>query len=183
MFYGFKQFTTGSKYNIIYADPPWEYRDRAMQRGGAARHYKVLSVKDVCTLPVEKVVSKNSVLFLWCTFPNLPQAFKVIDAWGFTYKTVGFVWIKKNKSGNLFTGMGHYTRSNAEICLLARKGKGLPRIKKNVHSVVLANRTKHSAKPAEVRDRIVSLYGENTNRLELFARESTPGWDSWGDEL
>ncbi len=112
----------------------------------------------------------------------LPFAFDVIKAWGFTYKTMAFTWIKQNKkSPTLFWGIGNWTRSNAEFCLLATKGN-IKRVAPNVHSVVMSPVARHSQKPAEVRDRIVQLMGD-CPRIELFARERVPGWDAWGDEV
>ena len=85
------------KYHIIYADPPWQYRQSKGQ-GVAENHYPTMSVKEICNLPVSSIADKNSALFLWTTFPQLPEAFQVMSAWGFTYKTVAFVWVKQNKS-------------------------------------------------------------------------------------
>jgi N6-adenosine-specific RNA methylase IME4 len=109
------------------------------------------------------------------------EALDVIESWGFEYKTVGFTWIKKSKNGNNSVGMGWYTRSNAEVCLLAKKGK--PKvIDHGVRQVVESLREKHSKKPSEVRDRIVKLCGD-IPRIELFARDKVKGWDSWGKEV
>lgn len=118
---------------------------------------------------------------MWATFPMLREALEVIEAWGFTYKTVAFNWVKQNKTGaGLFWGLGNWTRSNSEICLLAVKGKP-KRMSARVHSVILSPIQQHSRKPAETRDRIVELMGD-LPRIELFAREAAPGWDAWGDE-
>ena len=137
----------------------------------------------LCALPVSKIAAEDSALFVWATFPQLPEALQLIRAWGFTYKTIAFTWIKQNKkSDSLFWGMGYYTRANAELCLLATRGKTLKRISKSVHSVVLSKIREHSKKPDEVRERIVALFG-NIPRIELFARQQTPGWDCWGDEV
>lgn len=118
---------------------------------------------------------------MWATFPMLREALELIEAWGFTYKTIAFNWVKQNKSGNgIFWGLGNWTRSNSEICLLAVKGKP-KRISAGVHSVVLSPLQRHSQKPAEVRDRIVELMGD-LPRIELFARSAAEGWDCWGNE-
>lgn len=112
----------------------------------------------------------------------LREALDLIDAWGFQYKTVAFNWIKQNKSGSgMFWGLGNYTRSNSEICLIATKGKP-KRASAAVHSVVVSPIERHSKKPDEVRDRIVKLMGD-LPRIELFARETAPGWDAWGNEV
>lgn len=111
----------------------------------------------------------------------LPEALQVIEAWGFQYKTIAFNWIKQNKSGaGLFWGLGNWTRSNSEICLLAVRGKP-KRVSAAVHSVILSPIQQHSRKPEETRDRTVKLMGD-IPRIELFARQATPGWDIWGNE-
>lgn len=112
----------------------------------------------------------------------LKEAIELIEAWGFTYKTIAFNWIKQNKkSPSLFWGLGNWTRSNSEICLLATKGNP-KRVSAAVHSVVMTPIQRHSQKPDEVRDRIVELMGD-LPRIELFARETAPGWDAWGNEV
>ena len=114
---------------------------------------------------------------MWATFPMLKEALEVIKAWGFTYKTAAFCWIKQNRNGSgLFMGLGNWTRSNAEICLLATKGKP----KRVVTAVSPLER--HSKKPDEARDKIVELMGD-LPRIELFARQTAPGWDAWGNEV
>ena len=111
------------KYSIIYADPPWRYSDKGCS-GNAQAHYPTMAIDDICRLPVSTISSDCCVLFLWATYPMLQEAFKVIDAWGFTYKSIAFQWIKQNHSGNgYFFGLGRWTRGNTEPCLLATKGK------------------------------------------------------------
>ena len=85
------------KYNIIYADPAWSYKDKSLNRGGAATHYKTMSNKDIQNLQVQKISAENSILFIWATFPKIQAALDVIEHWGFEYKTMGFTWVKKNK--------------------------------------------------------------------------------------
>lgn len=117
---------------------------------------------------------------MWATFPMLREALDVIEAWGFSYKTVAFNWVKQNRNGTgIFMGLGNWTRSNSEICLLATKGKP-KRISGSVRSIVLSPLQQHSRKPAEIRNRIVELMGD-LPRIELFAREAAPGWDVWGN--
>lgn len=171
------------KYNIIYADPAWTYIDKSLNRGGAARHYKTMTDNEINNLPIKDIADKNCILFLWATFPKIQEALNVINAWGFTYKTNGFTWIKKNKvqQNTNFWGMGRWTRSNAEICLIATKGN--PKRKAaNIHSVIETPIESHSKKPDTVRNKIVELVGD-LPRIELFARETADGWDSWGNEL
>ena len=173
-------------FEIIYADPPWEYRVWSKKGQGrcAIHHYPVMTLADLKALPIGKIAAPDSVLLLWATAPNLAQAIETVAAWGFVYKTVAFTWAKRNRcaTGTWFWGMGYYTRANAEFVLLATRGKGLPRMAKDVHSLIEAPVARHSAKPPEVRDRIVRLFGDRS-RVELFARECAPGWDATGYDL
>ena len=172
------------KYSIIYADPPWRfqaYSDKGNSRS-AEQHYPTMSVKDICSLPICDLADKDCALFMWVTFPTLREAMSVIEAWGFTYKTVAFVWIKQNKKApSLFWGLGYWTRANAEMCVLATKGSP-KRVSARVHQVITAPIEEHSKKPDETRNRIVQLMGD-LPRVELFARQSVPNWDAWGNEV
>lgn len=171
------------KYNIIYADPPWRYDYCRSKKREIENHYETMTKNDLCELPFEKLANDNCVLFLWVTFPKLDWFLEIIKSWGFTYKTVGFVWVKKNKkSDSLFWGMGNYTRSNAEICIICTKGKPLKRISAKVHQIIHEPVSNHSKKPCLVRDKIIDIFGD-LPRIELFAREKTPGWDVWGNEV
>ena len=172
------------KYNIIYSDCPWEYRvwSKKGQGRSAERHYPTMSIEAIRALPVSNLAADDCALFMWVTFPTLREAFTVIDAWGFAYKAVAFTWVKQNrKTPSLFWGMGYWTRANAEICLLATKGNP-KRISASVHQVIMAPIEVHSKKPDEARDRIVALLGD-LPRIELFARQKTPGWEVWGNEV
>lgn len=176
----------GEKYSIIYADPPWKYNIRANQktrfRGGACGHYNLMSMDEIKALPIPDLADDNCVLFLWCTFPYLDEQIQLFEHWGFEYKTLGFSWIKTNpKNGKPFFGVGYYAKSNAEVCLMGIKGKMKP-ASNSVSSVVIAPRREHSKKPDEIRDRIVTLFGD-IPRIELFARQKTDGWDVWGNEV
>ena len=173
------------KYSIIYADPPWSYQNRGT-RAAASKHYDTMTIEDIKRMGVGAagggIANEDCVLFMWATFPMLREALDVIEAWGFSYKTVAFNWVKQNRNGTgIFMGLGNWTRSNSEICLLATKGKP-KRISGSVRSIVLSPLQQHSRKPAEIRDRIVELMGD-LPRIELFARETAPGWDSWGNEV
>lgn len=172
------------KYGVLYADPPWEYRVWGKKGTGrcAENHYPTMNLSDICALPVADLADKDCALFMWATFPNLSQSLDVIKAWGFTYKTVAFVWCKRNKKAStFFTGMGYYTRANAEICLLATKGS-LKRVSKSVHQIIDTPIEQHSKKPDEARIRIVELFGD-VPRIELFARQRVEGWDCFGNEV
>ena len=141
-----------------------------------------MSIDELCALPVETLAEKDCLLFLWATFPQLPEALRLIRAWGFTFKTVAFVWLKLNKkSPTWFYGLGYWTRGNAEICLLAKRGKPKRR-SAGVHQFIISPVEEHSKKPDVTRDKIIELAG-NLPRVELFARQKTPGWDVWGNEV
>jgi N6-adenosine-specific RNA methylase IME4 len=172
------------KYQIIYADPPWSFStwSEKGQEKSAENHYQTMDIKDICNLPVKDISDDNCVLFMWVTFPRLPDAFEVIKEWGFEYKTCGFTWVKKNKIKlGWFWGMGYWTRSNPEICLLATKGKP-KRLSASVHSIIDEPIERHSKKPDITRHKIVELLGD-IPRIELFARQQTEGWDVWGNEV
>lgn len=176
-------FNTDKKYNVVYLDPPWKYgggKNKNFQ-GLAVDHYPVMKTKDICALPIDKIAS-DAVLFMWVTFPQLEEAFKVAAAWGFKYRTCAFTWVKLNKRGAPCFGLGFWTRSNAEVCLIFTRGNYPRRVGKCVSSVILSEREKHSKKPDEARDRIVELMGD-LPRIELFARQHADGWDCWGNEV
>lgn len=172
------------RYNVIYADPPWSISATAQIPSGrpTARPYVAMRMVDVFSLPVSELAQPDSLLFLWATSPLLPEALYCMKAWGFEFKCVAFTWVKRNKlSAGWFWGMGWWTRSNPEFCLLGMKGNP-KRAFADVHSVVDSPVTVHSRKPAEVRERIVRLCGD-VPRVELFAREAAEGWDVWGNEV
>jgi site-specific DNA-methyltransferase (adenine-specific) len=166
---------TNKKYNIIYADPPWKYGT------DVSKHYPTVPIEDIYNFPIDKFADKDCALFLWVTFPILPEALETVKKWGFRYVTVAFNWIKTNKNnGKPFFGLGNWTRANAEICVLGVRGK-LNRKSKKVPQVVLSPLREHSRKPDEIRDKIVELLGD-LPRIELFARNKIAGWDCWGNE-
>lgn len=171
------------KYNIIYADPPWTYnnpKNNDPRMGGIT--YPTMSLENIKSLPVDGLADKDCALFMWVTMPKLQEGLEVIKAWGFKYTTCAFTWVKLNpKNDNIYSGLGHWTNGNAELCLFAKKGKP-KRVAKNVKQIVMAHREGHSEKPTEVRDRIVALMGD-LPRIELFARQKVDGWDYWGDEV
>lgn len=181
------------KYKIIYADPPWHYHNfnnidlvKARRLGNTTKWkitpYEAMELDDIKKIPVKEISDKDSVLCLWAVYPALQEAFEVIEAWGFNYKTVLFTWIKQNKSGiGIFVGLGNYTRANAEICLVATKGKGCKVLDKTISQIQLSPLTKHSKKPNDIRRKIVKLFGD-LPRIELFARTKIHGWDVWGND-
>jgi len=171
------------QYDIIYADPPWTFETWSKKGEGksASQHYNVMTLEDICNLPVADIAAKDCCLFLWGINSMLPQALQVITAWGFIYKTVAFNWIKTTKEGNPAFGMGYWTRQSAELCLLATRGKPKPQAH-NVRQTLLSPRREHSRKPDEVRTMIERL-APGENKIELFARQHISGWDTWGNEV
>lgn len=180
-------FSTEKKYDVIYADPPWEYQQVGNGKGVAKHHYDTMSTREICSLPIKEISSKKAVLFMWATFPNIAEAMKVIEAWGFEYKTAAFVWVKKNKKADsFFWGMGAYTRANAEVCLLAisKSTRASEMVKRhNIHQIIYEPVETHSKKPEVVREKIAELLREDLHYIELFARQQASGWDCWGNEV
>ena len=177
------------KYKVIYADPPWYFQSYSKKGEGrnATKHYPCMGMDDIFNLPVSSIADNDCFLFMWVTDPFLEKGLEVIKRWSFTYKTVGFTWVKGKKDQyldyNFPMGLGYYTRANPEMCLLATKGK--PKRKaKDIMQLVLSPRKNHSSKPSMVRQRIDALCG-NVPKIELFAREKPPltNWDFWGNEV
>lgn len=176
-------------YRVIYADPPWHFTTYSAkgQGRGAVAHYDCMKFEEMARLPIDTWAADDAVLFLWATDPLLPQAFRLIEAWGFTFKTIGFYWAKLNKSANLeritekdfFAGLGYWTRANTEQCLLATRGKP-SRSARDVRRLIVSHRREHSRKPDEVYQRIERLV--DGPYLELFGRSSRKTWDCWGDQ-
>ena len=172
-----------ARYDIIYADPPWDYRGQLQHAGagspdtgGAARHYPTVVLGNLAKLDVASVAADNSLLFLWATSPHLDQAIDLGKAWGFAWATVAFVWDKMR------VNPGFYTMSQCELCLVFKRGKiPTPRGLRNVRQLVSAKRGPHSAKPEEVRQRIEAMFPAQ-RKIELFARHRVAGWESWGLE-
>jgi len=168
------------KYNIIYADPPWQYYEGGQKN--QAQHYDTYTVEELKQMPLDDIAADNCILFLWVTFPILDQVFDLIKWWGFNYSTVGFVWVKSKKDNTGFAfGLGNWTRSNAELCLIATKGS-IERKDASISQIIYSPKEGHSKKPAIVKKKIVQLVGE-LPRIELFGRERTPGWDIMGDQI
>ena len=142
----------------------------------------MMTMEELERLPIPNITSENAALLLWVTFPKLDKQIRLIEKWGFDYKTLGFSWIKTNpKNHKPFFGVGYYAKSNCEVCLLGVKGKMKP-ISNKVSSCVISVRQEHSRKPDEVRERIVRMFGDRP-RIELFARQHAEGWDCWGNEV
>ena len=173
-----------TQYQIIYADPPWTFKTYSNKGKGRSpeQHYPCMTIDDIKRLPVSTIAAKDCVLFLWVTFPLLKEGLETIESWGFNYKTCGFNWVKRNKkSPSWFWGLGYWTRSNSELCLIATKGKP-KRVSASVHQIIDARIERHSKKPDIVRSKIEELLGD-VPRIELFARQKTEGWAAWGNEI
>lgn len=177
------------QYQVIYADPPWYFKNFSVKGEGrnAVSHYDCMDFGELCKMPIRDYAATDCMLFLWAIDPMLPKAYELIEKWGFEFKTVGFYWIKTNKNSDpealserdFFTGMGYWTRANPEQCLLATKGK--PKRKaKDVKRLIVDKRREHSRKPESVYSRVERLV--DGPYLELFARQSRPGWDVLGNE-
>ena len=170
------------KYQIVYADPPWDYGGSGFPSTGVASAYPLMSTAEICALPVRNIGHEHAVLFLWAVMSQLPAALEVMEAWGFEYVTNGFTWVKTYpKEGGYVVGMGYWTRQNAELCLVGKRGTP-QRNSRSVPSVVVSPRMEHSRKPDIVRTRIVRVCG-HLPRIELFARTRAVGWDVWGNEV
>lgn len=171
-------------FDVILADVPWPfetYSDKGKGRS-AENHYSVMSVDDICALPVARLIPDNCALFFWAVWPRIFDAQKVIEAWGFTFRALAWEWVKLNQSGmGLRMGMGYYTRANVEPLLLAVKGS-MPVCDKGILNVLMSPIRQHSRKPEEQYDRIESLY-PNRRYLELFARRPRAGWTSLGNAI
>jgi N6-adenosine-specific RNA methylase IME4 len=177
------------KYNIIYADPPWSFSSKELQKYGGVRftsmdkHYPTQSKDWIKNLSVKDISEDDSALFMWTTDAHIKEAIETIESWGFKYVTVAFVWEKLTSTGKTVANLGAWTMKNYELCLFGTKG-GMLKHKQvnNICQKVAAERTKHSKKPDEVRKRIEDLFGD-LPRIELFARQKTDGWDVWGNEV
>lgn len=164
------------KYRIIYSDPPWQYGNSMPSYfTEQADHYPLMSIDEICEMPVKEITQDNAVLFLWVTSPILEESFKVVNAWGFKYKT-SFIWDKIRHN------MGHYNSVRHEILLLCTKGSCPLDNVKLFDSVVSIERTEHSKKPQFFREIIDTIY-PNGNRIELFARNKNENWEVYGNQL
>ena len=173
-----------SKFQVIYADPPWDYKGQLQHNGaggqdtgGAIRHYPTMTKKQLLELPVADIADRDSLLFLWSSSPHLDQAMELGKGWGFEWATVAFVWDKMK------TNPGFYTLSQCELCLVFKRGRiPQPRGARNVKQLVQGERGPHSEKPREVKQRIEAMFPRQ-EKIELFARgELDHGWTHWGLE-
>lgn len=168
-------------YDVIVADPPWRFANwsKKGEVKNAAAHYDCQPLDWIKALPVSMLGAESCLLFLWATNPMLPQAFEVMDAWGFRFKTAGH-WVKTTKHGKLAFGTGYVLRTSGEPFLIGVRGKGI-KTSRSVRSVIMGRAREHSRKPDEAITAIENLV-PNARRIELFSREARPGWDAWGNE-
>ena len=172
------------KYEILYADPPWNYKGQKQHNGkgkkdtgGAVEHYPTMTLKELKKLDIPSICAESSLLFMWSSSPHLDQAIDLMKTWGFSWATIGFVWDKQR------VNPGFYTMSQCELCLIGKRGKiPKPRGARNIRQLVSELRGTHSTKPVEVRKRIELMFPLQ-NKIELFSRHVTPGWDAWGNEI
>ena len=175
-----------NKYQIIYCDPPWDYKGQKQHNGkgkkttgGASSHYSTMKLKELKLLKpmISDWADDNCLIFMWTSSPHLDQAIDLMKSWGFSYATIAFIWDKVR------INPGFYTMSQCEICLVGKKGKiPQPRGARNIKQFLSFEREKHSKKPNEIRRRIEKMF-PSQNKIELFAREKHLGWDCWGNEI
>lgn len=175
---------SNTKYQVILIDPPWNYK-RTVGKGIAKDEYNILSDQEVLDLTLVSSLAddKCCALLLWVTGPKMDVGIQALQKWGFQYKTVFFTWVKTTKNGKPVCGLGHYTRSSTEFCLLATRGNVLQHKKSSsIPQLIISERREHSRKPPEAKSLILSFFGSDLRKIELFSRESTEGWDVWGNE-
>lgn len=182
------------KYDIIYADPPWDYGgklqfdkssksaeninlNRNIFISSANFKYPTIKTKDLKKIPIKEIAKDDCLLFMWVTNPHLDQGIELGKAWGFDYKTVAFVWDK------MAHNPGQYTLSYCELCLVFKKGRiPKPRGARNIKQLVRVSRSEHSEKPLQVLDNIEKMF-PTQDRIEMFARSKKKGWDVWGLDI
>lgn len=181
------------QFGAILADPPWSFltygKKRTTPHRGAEEHYSTMSAEDLRALPIADVSAKDCALFMWVVDSHLDEALDLGRAWGFTFKTCAFIWLKETANGrqlDIFTGesdprisMGYWTRKQTEQCWLFTRGRPA-RLDKGVRQVIRDQRREHSRKPDETHDRVQRLVAGPY--LELFARQERPGWTVWGNQ-
>ena len=182
-------------YQVVYSDPPWQYHldidkrtesikiDNGQKGLSVRRQYSTMPPEEISALPIKDIVAKDAACFMWTTDTHLPYAIEIMKSWGFQYKTIAFVWIKKTVNNKQIHMLAPWTLKGAEICLLGTRG-GMTKHKavNNVHQVHEAVRREHSRKPDKIRDEIARMFPD-CRRIELFARTAMPGWDAWGNEV
>lgn len=172
------------QYDLCLLDPPWPYN---RNYGGDPKNggitYQTMSIEDISKILIKDIMKEDSLCLMWGTCPKLKEGIYCLESLGFKYITVIFTWLKRNKNGTIYSGLGHYSKGNQELVLLGKRGKGLKRIRKDIKQPIESVRGRHSAKPKETFTRIESLFGSDLNYIELFARDRQPNWDCLGLEL
>lgn len=174
-------------FGAILADPPWKFDTWSEKGDDRAPDYSTMTIDEIARMPVQSLAAKDCVLFIWICWPTMHRALDVIKAWGFTYKTCAFSWVKADGTQvDMFgddypvqIGSGYWTRANSEVCLLATCGKPT-RLNADVRQSIIAPRREHSRKPDGIHERIERLVGGPF--IELFARQKRPGWTVWGNQ-
>jgi N6-adenosine-specific RNA methylase IME4 len=183
-------------YGAILADPPWHFQvwkgafsanSVSGARASRAPEYNTMREQELASLSIGELAADDCVLFLWVCWPTLEQSLRLIEAWGFKYKTCGFAWIKADATQAEFfqeetkasMGLGYWTRANSEVCLLATRGKP-KRLAADVRQGIVSPKREHSRKPEGVHKSIERLVAGPY--LELFARAPRTGWDVWGNQ-
>lgn len=190
-------------YRLCLMDPPWAFRTfnsagktpTSKSFREAEDHYPTMSIADMAALPVGQMMAKDSAIAMWIVGSHCDAALELANGWGFTFTTDLFCWMKQRLAHawqlDLLTGdipeprisMGYYTRKQVEMCWLFQRGRGLPVLAHDVRQVILSTPTGHSRKPPEQYDRLNRLFGTDLPRIEMFARNTAAGWDSWGNEV
>lgn len=172
---------TPLSYDVIVADPPWRFRtwSETNQAKSASRHYALMTTTDIKALRVDELAQRDCLLLLWATAPMLPQAFEVMAAWGFRYKS-SMIWRKLTPSKKVRMGTGYWARSMHEQILIGSLGN--PKKFKAFPSLFDGTAREHSRKPDEFFN-LVERHTIGARRVELFSREMRPGWSTWGNEI
>jgi site-specific DNA-methyltransferase (adenine-specific) len=181
-------------YQIVYADPPWHF-SRGMDKASKGKskinvdkNYPTMGIQEikdleVSNVPIKNMIANDAACFMWTTDTHLPYAIEIMKTWGFTYKTIGFVWVKKTVNNKTVKMLAPWTNKGAELCLFGTKGAMTKHLGANdVFQVHEELRREHSRKPDIIRDEIKRMFPD-CKRIELFARTAMPGWDAWGNEV
>ena len=171
------------KPSLAVIDPPWLWKAYSSKGEDRSPKYNRMTLADISRLPIYDLMANDSVVMLWVVDPLLHQALKIVNDWGFTFKTVGFYWTKHKPSGADHMGGGYYTRANPEQCWVITKGKGLPRVSRSVRRWMHAPVGRHSEKPEEFFIRTQQLFGFVEEKVEIFGRAPREGWTVLGEEI
>lgn len=174
------------EFDVIYCDPPWSYSEVPYFKKSLAVQYQypTLTLPELLLLDVKSLSAKNCWLFMWCVNAQIPHGLKVMEAWGFSYRTMAFAWAKKTKNGKNAKTYGRCcTMQSVELCLVGKRGAP-KRYSENVEQIIEAERPRgHSSKPDEVYSRIEQIVGAEARKVELFARVTRDGWTSIGNDI